>query len=234
MDFSKLKPMPDRVILRITAEERASIFNKSYVRPDGTMYSLILTVDEAKGFDRKATLYAKTAEVVAVGRKVKNIEVGDIALLDYKVDNDENVVLGWENGDKYVSVRGVSTYYESDIWAYATRQQKQDIRAAKKGALKDASDILGCIRGDKLIANDPYVFVEHRANGNIKTASGIEYTDDSRIAETRVLAASFDSTKRFGIENGQNSFVKFDDLFDVELPDGKICACNDEDVLLHL
>jgi len=233
MDYSKLKPMPDRAILRITAKEREGIFSKQYRRPDGSSYSLIVTVDEQAGFDRKATLFCKTAEVVSVGRQVKNLQAGDIAILDYKVDNDESVVIGWENGDKYVCVRAVSTYHEGDTWAYANRQTKgsKDIRVARKGQLKSVSDILGCIRGDKLIASDPYVFIEHRTQGKKKTASGIEYKDNSTVAETKVLAVSLDSSRKFHIEEGRTVFVKFDDIFDVELPDGTICACNDEDVL---
>ncbi len=233
MDFEKLKPMPDRAILRITAKERESIYTKNYIRPDGTPFSLIVTVDEAAGFDRKATLYAKTAEVVSVGRQVKNIQAGDIAILDYKVDNDESLLLGWENGDKYVSVRAVSTYYKEDTWAYADRRNPKDIRVTRKDGLESVSDILGCIRGDKLIANDPYVFIEHREQGKKKTASGIEYKDASKVAETKVLDVSLESSKKYGVEAGRTVSVKFDDLFDVELPDGKICACNDEDILVQ-
>lgn len=234
MDYSKLKPMPDRAILRITAKEREGVFSKQYRRADGSSYSLIITVDEQAGFDRKATLFCKTAEVVAVGRQVRNMEVGDIAILDYKVDNDESVVLGWENGDKYVSVRAVSVYHEKDVWAYANRQNPKDIKVAKTGALKSVSDVLGCIRGDKLIANDPYVFIEHRTQGKQKTASGIEYKDNSTIAVTKVLAVSRKSAEKYNIQEGKTVSVKFDDIFDVELPDGTICACNDEDVLHQL
>jgi hypothetical protein len=236
MDFKSLKPMPDRAIVKISAQDRADIFTKKYSRPDGSTYSLIVTVDEEKGFDRKATLFVRTAEVISVGRQVRNVEVGDIAILDYLVDNDENIVLGWDGGDKYVSVRALSTYYKHDGWVYASRDQKQpkDIRVFKKDALFEASQILGCIRGDKLVANDPYVFIEHRTQGKRTTVSGIEYADKTPYAETKVLASSLRSAQKYGVENAQNVFVKFDDIFDVELSGFTICACNDEDVLLYL
>jgi len=236
MDFSKLKPMPDRAILRINAKEREGIFNKKFKGDDGKMYSIIVTVDEQSGFDRKATLFVRTADVISVGRKVRNIQAGDIAILDYLVDNDENIVLGWENGDKYVSVKAVTTYHEKEVYAYANRQQKdaKDIRVAKVGSVKMVSQIIGCIRGEKFIANDPYVFIEYRKQGNKKTASGIEYKDTTPYAETKVLAVSQRSREEFGVEEGRNVFVKFDDLFDIELNEGMIAACNDEDVLLHI
>ncbi len=236
MDFKNLKPMPDRAILRITAKEREGVFKKSYRRDDGSTYSLIVTVDEEEGFDRKATIFVRTAEVVSVGRKVRNLQAGDIAILDYLVDNDSNVVLGWENGDKYISVKAVTEYHDKELWAYANRQQlrSKDMKVAKNGAVKNVSQILGCIRGEKLLANDPYVFIKYREEGKKVTQSGIEYKDQSKIAETKVLAVSTHSRELYGIENGKDCYVAFQDIFDIELPDGKICACNDEDVLLHL
>lgn len=235
MDFSKVKPMPERVILRISSKDREGIFEKSFRRPDGTSFKLIVTVDEEKGFDRKATLFVRTAEVMSVGRKVRNIQAGDIAIMDYLVDNDESVVLGWENGDKYVSVIGQTSYYEKEVWAYANRQQPKptDIRVAKKGSVQNVSQILGVIRDGVLTANDPYVFIEHKSKDR-ETSFGFKYQDTKDYCETTVVAVSRLSSEKYGIEVGRQAIVKYQDLFDIELDSGTICAFNDEDIIHQL
>jgi len=234
MDFSKVKPMPERVILKISGQNRNELFTKKYVRPDGSTYSLIVTVDEKDGYDRKSTIFVRTAEVIAVGRKVRNIEVGDIAIMDYLVDNDKSVLLGWDGEDKYVSVYGNTTYYEKDFWAYADRKNPRDILVAKKGNIKKVAQILGVVRSGKIYANDPYVFLEYRSKKK-ETQSGLQYTDTKPYAETAVISVSIDSTKRYGIEENKKTIVRYSDMFDIDLSsigiEGVICACNDADVI---
>jgi len=235
MDYRSLKPMPTKAILKISEKDRADIFTKTIIKDDGTTGKLYITVDEEKGFDRKAEIFVQIAEVISVGRKVRNFQPGDTAIIDCLVDNDENCIIGWEGKDKYIALDAISTYTYSELWAYSDRMQRrpQDVRVFKKDALLKPSQILGAVRDGQLIANDPYVFIQHRTEGKKVTESSIIYKDTSKYTETEVLAVSQYSKEKYGIEENKHCFVKFADIFDVKLDAGVICACNDEDILLQ-
>lgn len=237
MDYKKLRPHKDKIIIKISAEDREKLFYKNITLPDGSVTKLFVTVDEEEGIDRKSEIYVQSGEIISVGENVRIFKPGDTAILDYLLDNDPNCVLGWEGQDKYVSVTAHTTYYKEDVHVFGNRKipNSRDTKVAKKGQPWEVSMILGVLRGNDIIANDPYVFLEYRKQGTGKTKSGIHYKDETPYAITTVLSVSKISTETFGIIKGKPVYVKHSDVFDVKLADGGIIiACNDEDVLAQI
>jgi co-chaperonin GroES (HSP10) len=247
MDYSKLKVLGDKVIVRFTSKSMQDLFSKEIRRVDGSTVRLWLNVDAAEQDDRKATLFVSTGIVINKGPQAKLIEVGDIAILSYEVYNDPSKFVAIDDGDKIVWVNANTTYHAEDAWAYGNRTKvkgrdrfgahkmfnnDRDQMVWRKGEVEEVSQILGWIRGNEMFANDPYIFLHHEEHEKkLLTLSGIHYSEKPEIITRTVLCSSATSFEKYGITSGDKVRIKEVDTFEVKLQDKKITCVNDVDML---
>lgn len=230
-----MKLLGDKILVRITKENRESIFSKEIVRNDGTKTKLFINVaatDEAD--ERHARLFVQTGIVEAVSDQVKGVQVGDIALLDYQLCNSRsNKFYQDENGDVFW-LNATTTYHDQELVAYQTRRSKRDQIVHSRGDVDELSMLLGVMRGDELIARQPYVFLENLPVTKILTTnSGIVFQETDTILTRKIIAVSKETTAMYNIKAGDTVLVDDHDIFAVEIKKDalKIDCVNDADIL---
>lgn len=232
-----MRVLKDKLFIRITKENQESVYSKEITRHDGTKTRLYINVPTSTASDgRQSELTVQTAIIEAVGEDVQWIKKGDTALINYDVCNSPERFLYKDGADKIYFIEANTTYHEETLIAYQSRKSRRDQVVYTKGEYDYQSVLLGIIRGDELIANDPYVFIENVSNRISKvSAAGLLYTETQKIFDREVLSVSKSSTEKFGIRKGD--IVKLDDydIFNIKLDsDNSICAVNDIDVLAVL
>lgn len=239
--------MANRVLIRIANKDRDSQFIKHIVKDDGSTSFIYVNskykmeavqggsqrlVELDAADDRSSNYFARTGEILAVGVGVEGIEKGDIAILDYKVDNDDSINVGGDETGKWVTPIAVTSYIKEDVIAPANRQFPKDRIMAKKGEIDNVSDIIGVIRDGNVHAIAPYVFMKFvPPSAEKKTFSGIIYDEPTRILETKILSASKYSMEFYGIGDGATIKVKETDTFKIEVNNAIYLVCNDIDVI---
>lgn len=234
IDLDKLKIMPDRVLVRFRdADYENMLLGKEIKKDDGGTVRLIIKKDWAKEMDARSTVFRRTADVIKVGSAVTGIEVGDTAIMDYKVDNDDSIVIGHDDIGKLVVCLGVTSYFTETVIRYANRLNPKDTIMQQKGEINSVSDILGVIRNGKPIAKEPYVFLEYKtAKEMMVSASGIIYEQTKKTNEYKIISVSDKSKEKYFLFDDSIVLVDELDTFHVELPNQHILICNDVDVKL--
>ena len=229
--------MPNSCLVRFADEDLKDIFEgREIKKDDGTTVRLIIATDTTPDMDRKSKLFRRTAEVIQVGEGVQDVQVGDIAILDYKVDNDDSCTVAHDGIGKLVVVWATSTYVEEDVITRANRVIKKDQVVARKGELQMVSDIMGVIRNGEIFAKDPYVFLKYDPFALKHNSSGLIYYEQKKDnVDLEVLAISDNSREKFTfIKKGCSVYVKESDTFRIDLTDDRIqdviLCCNDSDV----
>lgn len=243
-------PHPDYVLVVISKEARESLYNKKIKRNDGTEVLLFIGGDKGKEDADYNSVFVGTGEIEAVGSNIKNIKKGDTALLSYLCDNDEGIIVGYKNGNKIIAVKAVTTRHTERAMSYASRRPALDSKGKKvykegvlqtynrdriifeKDDYEELSSLYGVVSGSDLIAIEPYCMLQHKETKIMKVGnSGVLFEEDEKIIERKVLAASEESKKRIGVENGDTIIADDFDLFNIEFA-GKIISCvNDIDIL---
>lgn len=227
-----MKLLGDKILVRITKENRESIFSKEIKREDGTTFKLFINVPALDAIDeRRSSLFVQTAMVEAVALGVEGVQVGDTAIVDYRLCNmDENLFQEDENGEVYW-LNATSTYHRETAVAYANQRSPRDQIIHMKGELDEMSMLLGVIRGDKMIARMPFVFLENEPTViKMHTLSGIEYNQKQTILKRKVLAIDDVSAVKYKTRVGDEIYVYDRDVFMIELDGKKIDCVNDEDI----
>lgn len=227
---------PDSLMIKMMREDRDALFSKWIVRNDGTKVQLFLQSEPEKSSDRSSSIYISSGEIVQVGSEVKGINEGDIAILDYTVDNfTDNILYFDDEGNKFIVVDATTTFHSGDHWVYASRNNPRDTLVSKKGDLDIISPVLGIVRNEELIARQPYVFINHLSNVvKKKSTFGITYEEEEEVMERTVLSVSEKSGIKYGIKDGQIIMAKDSDVFDIKIKDYFIQAILDQDVLLSI
>lgn len=228
---------PECIMIKIKEEDTQSLYTKWIVRNDGTKVQLFIQSEPDKNSTQRSKIFVSLAEVVQVGENVTGVEEQDIAILDYTVDNDlDNVLYYDEEKNKFIVVQATTILHKFDQWAYATRQSPRDVLVAKIGDIETFSPVLGLIRGDKLIARFPYVFLNHESTKVDKISeSGILYTEEQQILERKVLSVSKESELRHSIiKEGKTVIVQDIDVFSVQLKDSKIDCIIDSEIMASI
>lgn len=222
----------DKILVRITSESREGVFSKKIVRNDGTTTKLFINVDADAVDERKSSLFVQTGVVEAVSDQVKGVQVGDIALLDYTLCNSEINFFKKDNDGELYWLNATTTYHKETMVANQTRRSRRDQIIHKFGEIDEISMLLGIVRGDEIIARRPYVFLEHLPTTIIKTTfSGIQYNEQQKIIQRKVLGVDEQTTKFFSIQKGDTVLVKDADVFMVSYEGKKIDCINDGDCL---
>lgn len=168
---------PDFIILKISKEAREGLFTKKIKRDDGSLTDLFMYNPTTSDDENHNARFVSSGLVMFVGENINDIQVGDIALLDYLVDNDETVICGYDGEDKLIVSPPKTVYSKSEVWIYANRRVEEDpkkqsygqrlcphdIMVQKVGDYEMLASVLGVVRGEQVIAFDPYVFLEHES-----------------------------------------------------------------------
>ena len=226
---------PDCVMVKINVEDREALYTRWIVRNDGSKIQLFIQPDYSKDTTQRSKIFVNVGEIMQIGADVNGIEIGDVAILDYTIDNDiDNVLYFDEHKNKYVVVQAETVLHQYDEWAYATRNSPRDQKVSASGDIKTISPILGLLRNNILIARFPYVFLEHK-NTLVRKESalvGIVYEEHEYILERKVLSVSDKSRKKYGIRENQMVILQDPDMFDVQLKESKIQAIMDSDIMI--
>lgn len=227
---------PDSVMVKIKKEDTDSLYSKWIVRNDGTRVQLFTQPEPSSLLMRKSEIFVSIGEVIQVGGGIENVQEGDLALLDYTVDNFIDNVLYYDGeGNKFIAIDGNTTFHEETLIINADRKHPTETIVYKKGELNAASPLLGIIRGEKLIARNPYVFIEHEGNTVDKVSDvGILYSEKVEISERKILSVSDKSSIKYGMKDGQMIMVEEYNIFDVKTPTGIIQCIIDEDILIGM
>lgn len=230
---------PDKVMIKIKKEDSESLYAKWITRNDGSKVQLFIQPEPEQHAANRSQIFVSLGEIMQVGEKVVGqqtyVAPGDIAILDYTVDNfTDNILFYDDDGNKIIVIDGNTTYHENDEWVYASRRHPKDTLVARKGDMITVSPLLGVIRSDiYLIAIQPYVFLEHLPSVVEKVSqSGIMYSEKENIIERKVLSVSLPSRWDLMIDQGHTVVVKDVDVFDVKLKDGKIQCVLEQDILM--
>jgi len=225
----------DRILIRITKENRESIYSKKITREDGTVVNLWKTIPTKDDVDERASaLMIQTGIVEEVSSAIDWIKKGDIALMNYDVCNSPQNFIKKDGDDSIYFLNVNTTYHKEDQIAYQTRKSRRDQIVFLKDDYNELSSLLGILRDEELIANDPYVFFDNESVFVSRVSkSGILYTEKRKIFDRKVIAASAATTERFGIKKGDIIKVKEADTFSIKLDeDHTIDAVNDVDILM--
>lgn len=198
-------PHPDKILVKITKESWDNLFFKWITRDDGSKCQLFTALEESEGFDKRYTQNVSVGVVLAVGDNIKTVFPSDLVILDYLASNNEDVFVGYIGGDKLISIRVITTYHTYDAKPFLDGR-----RAFVVGDFDEVSAVLGVVRKDKVIAFDPYIFLNHKSNIIIKTLpSGHTLKEEEKIVTREVLSAPEDS----GFKDGDQVIVKEPDIF---------------------
>lgn len=248
----------DKVLIRFTKENKESIFSKWITKEDGTKVKLFLNVDAGYDDERKSKLFVQTGIVEAVGKgryhnqtgeflPIGDIQVGDIAIVDYNLCNDlSKLFYREENGDDVFWCNAITIFHKKDEVMYASRRlvtdkrskqygksaNPRDMMLVKVGDIEELSSIYGIIRDDELIARKPFVFYYHQNNViNKETKMHIVYTETQTTLTRKILACDDRSSNEFGIKKDDSILIKEEDIFDIKLKDSYIQCSNDFDII---
>ncbi|MFX1709092.1 hypothetical protein PV783_34310 [Chitinophaga sp. CC14] len=177
-----------RILVRISYADRLALTEKTIITEDGRAISLCLrNVTREMAQADRWDLSVRVGRVEAIMPGCGNIQVGDLAILDYVVDGDsddqgendsstaENVLM--EDRDKLVSVPCVTRLHQEPIYVTSYGQWVRDPQTqkpikfivtgetnrlvAQRGDHIDMSLVLGVIRGTQLLPNPAYVFAAY-------------------------------------------------------------------------
>jgi hypothetical protein len=215
-----MKLLGDKIIVEFSNESIESIYRgKEITRNDGSKVRLFIATPAHDDEDRKSGLTVNTAFVTHVSDDVKDIQVGDLAIVNYDLFNAKNNLIENRGGDGISFwINASTTYHNSTHIAYANKKSKRDQIVYESGDIDEMSFLLGIIRDGTLIARSPIVFIDHT---NIEvdrvTGSGLVYTEKLKTFSRRVLGISPEATEKKGISEGDMILVADYDIFEIKM-----------------
>lgn len=248
MDIKKLKPVSNNVIIKILHADRDGLFEKTITRDDGKTIKLlvktdlrVLKDDDGAEFirslgeadDGRNSYFVSTGIVINTGDNVKNIKPGDIAVLDYNIDNRDDLIIGKDREGKFVSICGVTTFYQEDVIENAQRNspRPRDQVVAFKGEITRLTDIIGVIRDEKIYAINPYVILSNAPTQYQSKIKGIIRTVSETIIRRKVIAIPDELQEELDVRAGDEIFIKDEYCFDIVLETGVMTGCYAEDIM---
>lgn len=229
--MNKATVHPDKVLIRINAEERRRMFEKDIVRDDGKVISLVTSIQSNPDEESFFTQSVQVGDVIGVGSNVSWVKEGDRAILDYTVDiNSEHIVYAVSDKDKTVCINAISRYHDSDFLIPANRKRQFDQYVYRSGDLDVASMLIGVIRDGELIPNFPYTILAYREpkKGFNKSGNNIYMMEYEESVFEREVIAVHNHSK---LKVGDIIVVQSESLFDRNADGKLISIIYDHDIL---
>jgi len=156
-----MKALKNNVLVRISEAERRKIFEKPITRDDGTVVNLVVAIKADLGFDAAYSQTVPVGEVVMTGKDVKEVNVGDLVLLDYIVDALPDIIVSRNDEEKIVCISSISEFYDKTFIIDANRRTPHPTVVYNKGDMKTASLIIAAIQDGVINPVWPYTMLEH-------------------------------------------------------------------------
>lgn len=218
-----MEPHPDNILVRISKAAWDELFFKRIIRDDGKEVDLFTRVEEKEGYDGRFAQNVSVGHIVAVGVNVKNVFLSDIAILDYLVSNNNDMTIGFFNGDKIVSMKAVTTYHDKP-----SRLNQNNRRAYNKGDIDVLSPLLGVVRKKEIIAFAPNVFIEHKSSTILLVSNtGVVMEQKEDVCTRKVISAAPDSD----YQDGDVILVKDEDMMFRSVENKEIALAMDWEIL---
>lgn len=219
------------IMVQLSSDDRRKLFEKPITTTDGRVINLVIKLEAFEQEDAWYEQRMSHGEIVGVGADMGWIMNGDIAILDYTVDADPKRIVHEDADGKYIVIDSRVAYCDSDIILYANRKTPHDTIIQNKGDVEFLTPLLFVKRGDSLIANAPWVVLEHvKLNDEFEESEGSEIATRevmTRIVHRKILATSDDSSYK----PGQTAVIEWDCIFDKYI-DGAIVEVALEDDIL--
>jgi hypothetical protein len=230
-----MKLIRDKILIRISAELRESIYSKEITDAKGNKIRLWKEARELDQLDERASfLNVQTGIVEDISDKITWIKKGDIALINYDVCNSLQRFAYADGDDNIYWLDVNTTYHEEDEIVWQNQKTKRNVIVHSKNDYDELSGLLGVIRENELIANAPYIFFKHESNiHTMVSPSGLMYDESKKIIEREIIAISEESSLKYGLKVGDLVTVDDYDLFSVKLDNETAIDCiNDCDPLM--
>jgi len=167
-----------RLLVRISDDYRRSMTEKEILTNTGEKISLCLRAQATQDTEdlTKFEWSIKVGKIVGLSPGCAGYKLGDLAIMDYIVDCDEQYLVEMDGSDKIVSVPCETTFHGEAIYSTTYGSIKKERSrfgghiqtfnytgevnrlVAAPGDVDQLSLVLGVIRQGKLIANDHYLF----------------------------------------------------------------------------
>lgn len=221
-----LEPHPDKILIKITKDEWNDLFSVWITRHDGERVQLFKDTEEEAGYERRFRQNLSVGNIVGIGRNVKGVLKGDLAILDYLVTGNDESIVGFHYGNKMIVIPAFTTYHENDASPLIDGR-----KTYKKGDYDVLSPLLGVVRMGKLLPFRPYVFLKHENPSKMRvTESGLSIEEEDDICQREVIGAHKDS----GYFDGDKVLLKEANLFTRVIDGKEISVIFEEDILMKL
>jgi hypothetical protein len=205
------------------------LFSKIITNIYGENFTLLHNFKKEKSDASYSDKYVSFGIVQCFNSDNFPMKVGDICFIDYTVDNQDEIILGYEGEDKLVAVRCKTKYYEET--KRVTGKLGNDVYAWFEGEIEETTGIIGGVSDKKLQTIAPYVILNYEDSEVQRNYSGIFVVEKDPIVTREVLATSESSKVKFGFEQGNNVLVQANSLFNIRYSGGHFSAIMDEDII---
>lgn len=232
------QPNNKYVLVKIKKQDRESLFSKKITTDSGEVITLLTGQDKGEGDTDSSAFYVSNGLIVGVGKDIKEVKIGDLGLIEYTCDNDDDIIVGYEGEDKIIAVLSVSEKHTEDNIIYENRKINENGKTSPtqiawlKGEYKHYSSLYGTVRGESIISISPYCFVTHKETIIEKvSSSGIVYKEDEKMIERQLISISKEEGIRQKIKKGDTLIVDDFDVFSIEYNNNKINCMFDFDII---
>lgn len=176
---------PDKVLILITKTNWNSLFSKWIKTDEGKEVELFTDIAEEEGYERRFQQNVSVGKVIGTGKNVLGVQPGDMAIIDYMVTGNNDYTVGFQNGERIVSVNAFTTYHQED-----SPPNMNGRNAYVKGDYEELSPLYGIVRNKKCMPRDPYVFLVYE-NATKLTVSdkGLQFEEVDRICTRKILSS---------------------------------------------
>lgn len=154
MEIKDYSVTRDNVLIALYNEDHLNLMSKKVKTTSGgiILFDFDYYVDETS---RKLKMSKEIGEVISVGPLCEFCKPGDLAIIDYTVDMDEDIILHETADAKYVAIPEKHVVTQSDHGTFNANGQYCKIY--DKGDCILQSNIYGVIRDEKILCNKDYV-----------------------------------------------------------------------------
>lgn len=165
-DINDFIPIKDKVLIEIKKDNHLTILSKKIKTSSGGIieFDFDFYTDPT---DNTLKESRELGDVIAIGDECSFCQVGDMAILDYTVDEDKECIVHETNLTKFIVIPEKGKFAEKNHGIY--NQNGSYCKIYNKGDSLFETNIFGVIRNENIICNNRYViFTEEDADANFE------------------------------------------------------------------